>query len=168
MRKMHSSNTEYGTSAVLPLPFVNMDPSNLSTIYTCLHCVAEQRSKRRQSRITVTFDQPLYAKAREMVRAAGPHSPLSGVVIRLGGFHYLLSCMGSIGAIMAGSGLESMCETVYAKNSVVHMMNGRAYARGIRAHFIAQCALATLLLGSSTADESLKKDIETCIVSLHA
>ena len=55
-----------------------------------------------------------------------------------------------------------------AKNSVVHRMNGRAYARGIRAHFIAQGALATLLLGSSTVDESLKKDLETCYVYLQA
>ena len=66
---------------------------------------------------------------------------------------------------MAGSGLEEMWETV-AKNSVVHMMNGRAYARGIRAHFISESASATLLLGSSTIDESLKKDVETCFVSL--
>ena len=66
---------------------------------------------------------------------------------------------------MAGSGLEEMWETV-AKNSVVHMMNGRAYTRGIRAHFISQIAPATLLLGSSTVDESLKKDVETCFVSL--
>ena len=73
MSKMHSSNTEYNTSAVLPLPFVNMYPINLSTICTCLQYVAEQRSKCGQSRITVTFDQPLYAKAREMVLAAGPH-----------------------------------------------------------------------------------------------
>ena len=74
--------------------------------------------------------------------------------------------MGSIGVIMAGSGLEEMWETVYAKNSVVHMMNGRAYARGIRVHFISQSALATLLLESSTVDDSLKKDVETCLVSL--
>ena len=107
-------------------------------------------SKCGQSRMTVTFDQPLYAKAREMVLAAGPHSPLSGIVIQPGGFHLLLSFMGSIGVIMAGSGLEEMWETVYAKNSVVHMMNRCVYARGIRAHFIWQSALATPLLGSST------------------
>ena len=47
------------------------------------------------------------------------------------------------------------CERQYnAKNSVVHMMNGRAYAKGIRAHSISQSAVATLLLGSSTVDES--------------
>ena len=79
-----------------------------------------------QSCIAVTFDQPLYAKAREKVLAAGPQSRLSGAVIRLGGFHLLLSFMGAIGSIMAGSGLEDLWETVYAKNSVVHMMSGRA------------------------------------------
>ena len=110
IRKIHSGNTEYGTSADHPLPFVNMNPSNLSTIYTCLQYVAEQRSKCRQCRTTVTFDQPLNAKARKIVLAPGPHDPLSGYVIRLGGFHHLLSFMGSIGAIMTGSGLGAMWE----------------------------------------------------------
>ena len=54
-----------------------------------------------------------------MVLAAGPHSPLSGVVIRLGGIHLLLSFMGSIGAIMAGSGLEEMWKTAVGLNITV-------------------------------------------------
>ena len=112
------------------------------------------------------YAKPLNTKAKENGPGCGPHSPPSGVVIRLGGFHLLLSFMGSIGVIMAGSGLEEMWETVYAKNSVVHMMNGRAHARGIRAHFISQSALTTLLLGSSTVDDSLKKDVETYFVPL--
>lgn len=40
---------------------------------------------------TVTFDQPLYAKAREIVAAAPEGSDLSKIVIRLGGFHLLIS-----------------------------------------------------------------------------
>ena len=47
-----------------------------------------------------------------MVPAAGSHSPISGIVIQLGGFQLLLSFMGSIGAIMAGSGLEEKWKTV--------------------------------------------------------
>ena len=38
--------------------------------------------------------------------------------------------------------------------------------QGIRVHFISQSALTTLLLGSSTVDDILKKDVETCFVSL--
>ena len=97
-----------------------------------------------------------------MALAAGPHNPFPGFVILLVGFHLLLSFMGSIGAIMAGSGLEAIWETVCAKNSVVHTMNGRAYAIGIRAHLMSQSALATLLLGTYSAEESLKKYLGIC------
>ena len=79
----------YSTSAVLPLPFVNMDPSKLSTMYTCIMLAAEQRKKCGWYYITITFDLPL-AKKREMVLAEGQLTLLSGASIRLGGFHYLL------------------------------------------------------------------------------
>ena len=36
---------------------------------------------------------------------------------------------------------------LYAKNSVVHMLNGRVYARGIRAHLISQSALGDTTTG---------------------
>lgn len=80
-----------------------------------------------------------------MVLAAGPSSPLSRVTIRLGGFHLLMSFLGAIGAIMAGSGHEGLWETVYAKNSVAHMMTGHAYARSLRAHFLTQLTLTVVV-----------------------
>ena len=69
--------------------------------------------------------------------------------------------MGSIGVIMAGSGLEEMREEQCRSH------DERTYIRQRhpRSHFISQCALPTLLLGSSTVDESLKKDVDTCFVS---
>jgi hypothetical protein len=48
----------------------------------------------------VTFDQPLFFKARDIVEG-GQHSELSCVVVRLGEFNLLMSFMGFIGAIMA-------------------------------------------------------------------
>ena len=39
-----------------------------------------------------------------------------------------MSYMGSIGYVMAGSGLDVLLETVYAPNTVVHMLSGHAYA----------------------------------------
>lgn len=83
----------------------------------------------------VTFDQPLYAKAVEMVFSAAPTDPMSKIFVRLGGFHLLMSFLGSIGFIMAGSGLEEAMETIYAPRAVVHIMNGHAYERAVRAHF---------------------------------
>ena len=35
-------------------------------------------------------------------------------------------------------------ETLYAKNSVVHMVDGRACAKGIRVYLLSERALATL------------------------
>ena len=83
----------YSTSALLPLPFVNMDTRKLSTIYTCILLAAEQRKKCGWYCITITFDLPL-ARTREMVLAEGQLTLLSGFSIRLGRFHYY---MGSIG-----------------------------------------------------------------------
>lgn len=144
--RIYNTNTSYQVSAVLPLPFVNLNPNNPSTIYTCLLYAAEQCRKQNQSMVVVTFDQPLFIKAVEMVLSAAPGSPLSSVVVRLGGFHMIMSYLGAVGHIMAGSGLEDVWHTVYAKASVTHMMSGRAYSRALRAHFLTQEALLTLLL----------------------
>jgi hypothetical protein len=150
----------YDVSAVNPLPFVNLNPSNPSAIYTCLLYAAEECIRHGQSHVMVTFDQPLYLKAAEICLAAEPESNLSKVVVRLGGFHLLLSFMGSIGYIMAGSGLQELWEGIYAKNSVIHMLNGRAYSRGLRAHLITYQALATLVLELCELDESFKNEIQ--------
>ena len=48
-------------SVVLPIPFVNMDPNNISTIYIWIMYAAEQRNKCGWSCINITFDHPLNA-----------------------------------------------------------------------------------------------------------
>lgn len=88
----------------------------------------------------MTFDQPLYIKAVK----ASPE--LKNTIVRLGGFHLLMSFMGSIGYIMGGSGLESLWQTVYAPNTVNHMVTGHAYARALRAHLLTAAALVRILL----------------------
>ena len=165
MDKTFSEFTSYKTSAISPLPFVNLNPSNPSTIYTCLLHAAEGE-KIGQSTTMVTFDQPLYAKACEMVLAAHQSSPISCLTICLGGFHLLMSFLGAIGSIMAGSGLEELWETVYAKNSVPHMLSGHAYSRSIRAHLLTQQALGVLLLETLCNDELQKNTLTTCYSSL--
>lgn len=76
----------------------------------------------------VTFNQPLYITASEIL-AAGQE--LNKVIVRLGGFHLLMSYLGSIGYIMNGSGLEQLWEMVYAKGSVVHVLTGHAFSRTV-------------------------------------
>jgi len=149
---------EYQTSAVVPLPFINLTPSNPTTIYTALLQAAAKGSSNGQTITMVTFDQPLYAKAREMVGAAPDDSPLKSLFIRLGGFHLLMSFLSAIGHIMEGSGLEELYNTVYAKNSVQQIMNGKAYSRAVRALFLVEEALVTLFLKTNAARINVDKD----------
>ena len=55
-----------------------------------------------------------------------------------------MNFLGSIGAIMKGSGLEDLSE-VYAENSVTHMVSGKAVARAIRGHLLVESSLMSLL-----------------------
>lgn len=80
------------------------------------------------------------------------------MTIRLGGFHLLMSFLGSIGFIIGGSGLDELWAEVYAKQSVVHMMTGHAYDRSLRAQFLTQEALATLLLSQKSEFEGSEKE----------
>ena len=133
----------YEKSKIEILPFINQDPSNLNTIYSA-HYFAQQLTERHGLGISpVTFDQPLYIKAVE-IDMSSPDLP--NIFVLLGGFHLLMSYMGSLGFIMAGSGLESMWETVYAPNSIQHMLTGHAYSRALRAHILSSAAISSVLL----------------------
>ena len=85
------------------LPFINLDPNNLTTIYSALQFTQHECEKNAIATRPVTFDQHLCIKAVEVVSAS---QDLEKVFVRLGGFHLLMSYMGSIGNIMSGSGLE--------------------------------------------------------------
>ena len=72
-------------------------------------------------------------------------SGLRNIVLRLGGFHTEMSFLGSIGHLMAGSGLQDVLESFYASDTVVHMLSGKAIARAIRGHFMVDAVLNALI-----------------------
>jgi hypothetical protein len=138
----------FHVSDVVALPFINMDPTNLSTIYTALLFAQNEASKYNRNYCIVTFDQPLFIKAVDIITAT---PDLSNVVARLGGFHLLMSFMGSTGYIMAGSGLEELWRTVYGSDSITHMLDGHSYSRALRLHTLTAQAIITLLFQTSGA-----------------
>lgn len=158
-------DTTFETSSTLPLPFILSPASDPSTIYTALlHAASKCRSiVEANTACFVTFDQPLYCKAADIVEASGPGGELSSVIVRLGGFHMLMSYFGSIGSIMAGSGIEELWTTVYAGNSVGQMLSGHAYARAARAHSLTQLALVVIALDDvmDDKDQTLASQIRT-------
>ncbi|CAG9769757.1 unnamed protein product [Ceutorhynchus assimilis] len=158
MSTLESDSLNVDTS-IIPLPFINLDPGNLNTIYTALSFAAE-KSKRYEKSCIVTFDQPLFQKAVDIVEGSNKSDIVSSVIVRLGGFHTLMSFMGSVGKIMAGSGIEELLTTVYAKNTVPHMMSGHAYSRALRGHFLIHEALILIMLDDPEILSLSEEDIQ--------
>lgn len=98
--------------------------------------------------------------AIKIVNSAIGTDPISKVFVRLGGFHLLMSFLGTIGCLMSGSGLEDVLEVIYAKNSLVHIMNGHAYERAIRAHFLIHMVLTKLIIQGADLKDDVEKNKE--------
>ncbi|CAH2218497.1 jg2186 [Pararge aegeria aegeria] len=141
-----TNHLSYAKSRILFLPFVNAQPSNYDTIYTVLNQARLKSSEIDQKHCFVTFDQPLYYKAREIIECC--KHELTSVIVRLGGFHLLMSFMGTIGFIMDGSGLKELFCTIFAENSVDKILNGHAYSRSVRGNILAHLALGKIMLSS--------------------
>ena len=76
-----------------------------------------------------------YWKALTISQIQPDGSDLKGMV-RLGEFHMPMSFLGSIGHLMAGSGLQGLLEVVFAGNAVRHMLTGKAISRAVRDHML--------------------------------
>ena len=59
--------------------------------------------------------------------------------------------LGYMGRLTAGSGLQQLLEVVFAQNSVTHMLTGKAIARAVRGHFLADAILNAELYGARVA-----------------
>ena len=83
-------------------------------------------------------------------------SDLRQVVLRLGSFHTEMSFIGSIGHLIAESGLKELLELIYVPNAVDHILTGKAIARAVRAHLLVDAVLNILIpskaLGVSIPD----------------
>ena len=97
------------------MPRPNWSGNKETCIYSVLLFVTEQSKKLSVTTPTITFDQPLWIKALEIITAKK-----IDVVPLLGGFHMLMPFYGSIGTIMAGSGISILFECVYGRNTVKH------------------------------------------------
>lgn len=50
---------------------------------------------------------------------------------------------------MDGLGLKEVLELIYAKNTVPHLLSGKAISRAIRGHFVVESALHVILHDNS-------------------
>ena len=133
-------------SSVIPLPFINSPPSDFDTVFSGLKYGATDSHQQGSKTCFVTFGQPLYNKAREIVCSLSDDPLFETIVVRLGGFHMLMSYMGSVCHTMAGSGLKDVLSPMFAPNSVDKMLTGHAYSRAVGGHFLVQAGLVRIIL----------------------
>jgi len=154
---------DYQKSQIIFLPFINLPPSSPDCINSVTNFAVEKCKKIHKKCCFVTFDQPLYSKARKIIESTNMIEPK--VVVRLGSFHLLMSFMGAIGYIMAGSGLKELLRTIYPANSIAKIMTGHAYSRAVRAHFLTQLCLGKIILDELDLLETKKTTLKYYILS---
>jgi hypothetical protein len=131
--KQVTSGLDFYGSKIIFFSFIRTPTTDYDTVFISPFEASERSKGHFQKTCFVTFDQPLFFKARDIVEG-GQHSELSCVVVRLGEFHLLMSFMGCIGAIMTGSCLKAL------------FMTGHAYSRAVRAHILTNLILAGIIL----------------------
>jgi len=94
------------------LPIIDLNPSDRSCVLSTLLFVISQAKRLNMETPCVTFDQPLWIKAVEVIMAES-----LDVVCRLGVFHMIMSFLGSIGTVMCGSGLVEAGMLLWPKRS---------------------------------------------------
>ena len=144
VHKVHKGSHP-GVLSIVYLPMIDLNPSDPVCIRSTLHYFADHASTHDVTPV-VTFDQPLFYKAWQIIQSEPQESPLKKIVLKMGGLHTLMSFLGSIGHLMANTGLSEALETIHAKNTIDHMLSGKAIARAIRGHFIVDAVLTSFLL----------------------
>ncbi|GFR94043.1 hypothetical protein ElyMa_000908800 [Elysia marginata] len=137
-----------GQSTIIFLPMIDMQPTNMSCIYSTLLFVSNLAAEYRVNPI-LTFDQPLWWKAQLILDSEPAGSHLRSLILQLGGVHTQMSYLGTIGHLMTGSGLRELLEVIYAPDAVVYMLSGKAVARAVRAHLLVDFVLNALLASSA-------------------
>ena len=111
MQLVHRGNHP-GKSSVMFLPMIDMNPSDVTCVYSTLRYIWDHAHRHDVSPI-ITFDQPLWWKALMIILTEPVDSDLNYIVLRLGSFHTEINFLGCIGHLMAASGLQDLLELIY-------------------------------------------------------
>lgn len=110
---------DHGPPAVIDmLRLIDLRSTDDSCIYLTLLFLCQQ-TQQLGVIPCVTFDQPVWLKAMEISRAAN-----IDIVCRLGSFPTIMSLLGSVGSVMAGSGMETIFGLIYGADTVQHILSG--------------------------------------------
>ena len=106
------------------LPITDLNSNDMNRIYSTLGFIESHARYLEIVTTVVTFDQPLWMKATEII-----NGKFMGIVCIIGGFHLLMSFLGSVGGLMKGSGLEVALRVVFAENTVPYMITRKTISQ---------------------------------------
>ena len=155
MNLIHQDTQHPGKSSIFFLPMVNMYPGDETCIFSTLNYVCNL-SRKYSVPAVVTFDQPLYWKASEIILDAYDDNHIKDIILMLGSFHTLMNLLGAIGTLMESTGLNTILSTIYGENSVVHMLTGKAVYRAIRGHNLVDKCLNKLIVEDIVTKDNTK------------
>lgn len=162
MNIVHSVSDHPGKSSVTFVPMIDMYPSDPTCILSTLSFICDLAAKHKIAPI-VTFDQPLFFKASEIIYNSPERSLLKNITLMLGSFHTLMNVLGAIGTLMQGSGLTDTLKTVYGDNAVKHMIGGKAVQRALRGHLLVEkCLNGMLVCKMMESDPEFANSVKTC------
>lgn len=146
----NSSTSDYRPefSVVSYAPIVDAKPNDIATVYTTMKRCSDMINGLGQRNSIQTFDQQLYAIAKQ-VGWAMPET-FKTHIVRLGGFHTLSCFIASIGKLWGDCGLKDILvdSSVYAAGTVDQMMCGKQFNRAVRALILVYEALRSLWLSA--------------------
>ena len=126
-RYVHTDVAHAGKSSDIFLPMIDLTPSDPTCVRSTLEYLSDHARHHGVTPV-ITFDQQLWWVAFMIVESQPADSPLHQIVLILGGFHTEMSFLGTIGSLMAGSGLKEVMSQIYADGSVDQMLCGKAVA----------------------------------------
>ena len=132
-------------------PVLPLDPSSYEAMYSTLSFVNEEIKKKSMCCTSLTFDQPLYWKAKAIKADKSPE--FDSIYLKLGGFHQLMSFLGAGCKLMEDAELKELWSTVYQENSLPKMIEGKAYSRCLRAVLLTDSALHFSLLSTKETQD---------------
>ena len=142
---------------VIYKPLINKTPSDPLTILTAMCDVETTCEKSGQKESVFTCDQQLYRVTMDIIW----NNPkrLNNFFPRIGGMHWLISFIGSVGKLMKNSALDRLMKAAF--EGVEKMLIGKKFPMNVRALRIFVIELLREIISEETTRDKMISTLQT-------
>ena len=146
MHLLNQKKQHPGPARVEFLPMIDLKPSDESCIFSTLSFLNNLTEQNNIGYAVVTFDQPLYWKACEILQKLTDADTLKNIAVLLGSFHTLMNVLDAIGHLLNGSGIRNLLEVIYGEDAVTHILTGKAVDCAVRSYMLLDNCLNYIII----------------------